>query len=282
MSAVNAVISVTSTVPGEIDPWIASVVPQNNITVPALIAYRLPPPIGDADVSSVGAVACISANMPTVDLDGLLDIPIPPRKWVYEAANALGNPAHSQQPNSIIHPTLADVYLPLSAIEAWQGLRTAVEERSAWNNAIKTLETWKNEEGAADALRAIQTIQWGRPTSGLKYDSRSPIGLLAVFLSFQWLAERHIDLIGLCLTSPPDVVVEASLALDVMRLGIEPTMVTPPALVRLQEEHLAGRCNRIFFPTNIDNSHWIAFCVDIPLMSISYGTCTYSSYPCTG
>ena len=125
----------------------------------------------------------------------------------------------------------------------------------------------------------IKILQWGRPTSGLRgTDTQLPISILAGFLSNQWLSEHHLDLIGLCLNAPPDIVVEASLATTVKGLvgkTVEQVLAVQP-LGQLQEEVQSGQCKRIFFPTNINNVHWVVFCVCTASRTIYYSMPTSS------
>lgn len=249
-------------------------VPPEHLTVPELLESRLPPLIKESSVDSATAVSSLSIEKPNCQDETLLDIAMPPRGWVAEVAEVLKDSMHCPEASSIAHPVRPNTYLPFDVVYLWQILRSPVEQRTAWSIALEYLNRWKKEPNAAAAQDAIKTIKWGRPTSGLRgTDARSPIGILALFLSLRWLAERHLDLIGLCLSAPPDVVVEVSLATTVKALVGKTTeqilAVTP--LDRLRQEVQAGRCKRIFFPTNIDNVHWVAFCVCTTTKTIRYG-----------
>lgn len=265
----------------EIDEWIRTVIPPMDLLIPDLLTFRLPSLIKETSLSSADAVASLSLESPTVELDALLDIPMPPRKWVSEVSEVLGDHADTVKVNSIQHPTEDSTYLPLSAVRLWDALAGAVEQREAWSVAMQSLERWEDDPNAAAARTLIATVQWGRPTSGLRgSDARSPIGILATLLSNQWLSERHLDIIGRCLNAPPDIVVEASLATTVKALeGKSSEDITAvPELERLRKEVDEGRCNRIFFPTNINNTHWIVFCVNIKTRTIAYGVSIYSFF----
>lgn len=260
--------------PSVIRKQILELVPSPDVLVPDLLTSRLPPLIKETTIDPAAAVSCISLNSPGVELDALLDLPMPPRKWVNELRDALVDLASQEEYKSIKHPTGQDVYLPLSAVDLWESLAVAVEQREAWSVAMQSLERWRSVPGAATALKMIGTIQWGRSVSGLRgSDARSRIGLLAGFLSLQWLSERHLDLLGLCLNAPPDVVVEVSLATVVKALEGRSTeqVLAVPELAQLQRQVEAGQCDRIFFPSNINNIHWVAYCVNTRTRTISYG-----------
>ena len=146
------------------------------------------------------------------------------------------------------------------------------------------------------ATQLIEGLEWGTTVWPL-VESSTMVGLLAELLSTRWVRDRHLDLWGIYLThcagdQARDYYIAGVLTSQLLKdLPAEKDKKKPwthqGMLVETLDMVIREKYQRVLLPANINNNHWILFCIDFVKRSIIYGMthqptmyeCVYSPRP---
>jgi hypothetical protein len=258
-----------------------NVLPLPTITISELIAVQGLPPILRAPLEQLPTQRrCLTTVNTRWSDDELLRSPIPALRWLGPLLVELrGRVASGNPPISLKHPSVDGLYLPVWVAAFWDLAYDAVNQRDTW---VKSVE-WLRQQNApgghiSRAMALMNETPWGRKVSGAT-ETDIPLGILAEFISDQWLRERHFDMATSWMRDRGGVrsrwwygpVYFASLIQQLPAPSKQVPAEYPRALKDCYHSIREGAFDRLVFPAHINGNHWIAFRVDLTERSFCYG-----------
>ena len=223
-------------------------------------------------------VPCLLDDSVQWTVDGILNMPIPPQQWTSDLELVIKAQLHTgARPNSVQHPTISSLCLPLWVVEFWKSILSAHSQMEVWKEAA----TWLLGEAArgedvSGAEELFRRVPWGTKLWMLT-ESDTLIGLLAELLSTEWLRERHLDLFSIYLTSRvgegADEWFVGGIYVTEMLKRINPKTALPEigALAELSKQLIQGKYKKVLLPANINDNHWILVLINLDKRTIVYG-----------
>ena len=254
-----------------------------------LIQVGYPSLLEGSGVDLPSAESCIVNNLVNWTEGGLLQSPVPPRKWLGTLDIELNRRLRrvdSTPPVSLRHPTVTDLYVPLWAVNFWHSLRNVVEQHDKWKRAQKWIEDQGKQGvdiGGVDEL--LQRLSWGMTISA-PIQSNASIGIFADLLSTtSWLSESHIDVFASYLTfrigGPASGLWVGGVHLSVLLKALPPKpdweTDAAKALDHFEDIFARGGFTQLIFPANVNGNHWILFSVDVAGRAFCFGSSSYLS-----
>lgn len=274
---------------------VAALVPPPSAFVPELVKAQLPRVIPELQMRRISAEHHLVDLKITGALSDVLKGPIPHRTWIATLQAELTKAQASRRTvTAIKHPTDRELVLPLWALPIWDSIAVACQERMRWTQVMDWLKPGNHRAEDQQSLERVRAIlarlPWGLKTWPLPgLDGESLVGYTARFLSPSWLAERNMDLMGVCLN-----------AAVVAGRGKAHSYVAPVYLATQLQGIGDWDTNRILgnrslcdwnpsqyryihIPANLANSHWVVFLVDTERKTYCWGlsllpTCGDSSH----
>ena len=173
--------------------------PNPNISVKEFVAWPLP--CISLEIISTKVQLWFSKKAPSDNMDALLSRPVPPRDFVEQLDNALGqqwlNGAKSvtdQRFNDGMDP------LPLWVITFWKEALKLNRMQATWRQSLTWLEEQSKKRitgapttsGKAEDIRVQFSLQWN---TSLKYCRKTTTTYqLTRFLGTQWLSDDNINM----------------------------------------------------------------------------------------
>jgi len=200
-AATIAVILVTA---ADIIAEVTTLVPSPSMSVLHLVNAGLPEVIAEHDLKRFQPGRHLVNAKITGTLPQVLKGPIPHRTWLASLQMELTKAQKSgRKVTAIKHPTKANLVLPLWVLPVWDSIAVASQERMLWVEANDWLRPGKHrpddQELVEEARGLMERIPWGMKAWALYgNDAESHMGFLAIFLSVSWLAERNLNIMGIC------------------------------------------------------------------------------------
>ena len=263
-------------------------IPPPTVTVSSLLATNLPALVHSSAVDLRPAKLCITDLAAHWTVEELLRAPIPPRKWLGDLEITLKSKWFTcARVTSVLHPKISNLYLPLWVGNFWYSLVEAAEQKKKWRKAVGWVSGQVQDAGAYEARELMGRIPWGtRLWVLVGADSSSFVGVLAKLLSDNWLVERHLDTLisylnfragedrkgaGECWVGD----VYFSACLKRFYRATKKAISTDWDLNKYKDAITAHGYKRLLFPANLNNTHWIAFSVDLEKKEFCFGTPSY-------
>ena len=153
-------------------------------------------------------------------------------------------------------------------------------QRSQWRIA----DDWLKTQGTCsidvdEARELLGRVPWGMTIWAIN-ESTLSIGPLTELLSTKWLWERYIDIYRAYLASCTEAhVVEwwigevyfSSLIVALPEELPPGPIVSSSSLADYQMQITTGGYKHLLFPANVDNKHWVVFCVDVEGRGLCFG-----------
>ena len=279
---------------------VQALVPPPTAFVPDLIRAQLPTVIPEDKMKAIPANCCLVKALTSGSLPEVLGMEIPHKTWLASLRDGLEmvGRLHPASVTAIKHPTVSDLYLPLWALDVWDSIAVACQERMRWVQATEWLEPDQHRAEDMEAIESARSIMakipWGMMAWALPgSDGASLPGFLARFLSLSWLAERNIDLMGVrCNAIAAADPARSNNHVAIVYLGLQLQGIGKWNDEKIQSnKDLHGwkalaaekELRYIHIPVNLDNSHWVIFCVDLDKKTFCWGqslASTCSHFPC--
>ncbi|KAJ7245054.1 hypothetical protein C8J57DRAFT_1082457 [Mycena rebaudengoi] len=227
-----------------------------------------------------------SDDEPTTDTALLTGRSIPPAK-VLELLGRKSGQAWLNGAKSMADPRFNDGAdrFPLWTLTFWKEMTDVIAEQKSWKRSIKWLENegGKCKDGdtkvAIDAARAeLKTMGWKAP---LTYERGTTSTLdLREFLGTVWLKTTNINImmedLAERVASDPEladkaIVAQLAFADEVLGLKKGESTKRTSILHQYEREVKENGKEKIIFPANIGNKHWVAGVVDFIKKSIDFG-----------
>lgn len=263
---------------------VLDLVPSSTITVASLLKTTVPAILYPSVVSLPSAEACLTDHVPCWTVEELLKAPIPPRIWLSDLEITVKKKWFTRPGvASIRHPTISSLYLPLWAGNFWYSLIGVVEQKEEWRKAECWVSSQLRDTKVYEARELMRRIPWGMRIWVLTgVDSSSVVGVLAELLSTKWLRERHLDTLASYLNFRGSRDgkgarecwvgdVYFSICLKQVYRATKTSVSNHWDLTKYQDTISTHGYKRLFFPANIDGSHWIVFSVDLIKNEFCYG-----------
>lgn len=271
----------------EIIAEVTARVPPPAAPVPELANAQLPRVIPEDDLKKILAKDCLVDLPISGGLSDMLEGPIPHKTWLAALRAELDKAKDSQRTvTALQHPTEVDLILPLWALPVWDSIAVASQQRMLWAQAIDWLKPGNHRaEDQQDVERArtlIARIPWGMMAWALPgWEAKSHVGFLARYLSFSWLGERNVDLMGICCNATAmEDGYKARGYMAPVYLGAQLQGIGGWDAQRIRENSGLGRwrdlaaekdLRYIHIPVNLASSHWIVFGIDIENQKYYWG-----------
>jgi hypothetical protein len=163
----------------------------------------------------------------------------------------------------------------------WESLTTVVEQKERWRRAYAWLESVGQREQVNAAKELIERTPWGARIWILcPIEDWMLVGFLAVLLSTEWLAERHLNAYAAYLNPHARAANNGIWVTDVYlsivfkavhKKGVKAVRESFN-LAKFHREIVEGGYKTLFILANLDSIHWIVFRVDLQRKEIGYGT----------
>ena len=265
---------------------VLGLIPSDSITVSSLLEKTLPNLLQSSAANLRSVDSCVSHIAARWTIEELLKAPIPPRTWLGDLDITLKKRWFTPctRVNSVRHPTILDLRLPLWIGRFWYSLVGAVEQKKEWRRAEGWVLCQEQDEKAYEARELMRRIPWGMRVHILAgADSSSFVGVLARFLSANWLAERNLDTLVSHLNfrarnemggAGEYWVGDVYLSICVKRMyrAAKKDINANWDLTKYQNEITKHGHKRLLFPANLNGNHWIVFGVDLVKSQFCYGT----------
>ena len=279
----------------------AAYIPKDNLTVNNFIRTKLP--TQSAELWPIKATDCYSPNFPTVGWDTLAYHSIPSPQMLRALEDSLGQ-AWFDGARSIIDWRYNDgqEYIPFWAVSYWRRIGVIITKQTIWLRAVRWVEkNLRSSQPPDDEMdKALETVYpmfdhlpWNGP---LPYLRRNVTTVdLAPFLGTNWLNDDHINMMVEDLNSRVSVdetlrgkVIIAPLVfahnLRVQQLT-KGYIEKPKYLDRIIQMVTSNRLERLYFPVNINENHWITAYINFDKHVFGYGklithTDSYSNSRC--
>lgn len=268
------------------------------LEIPTTARQRLPPPtlpVADfiqvklpqqsAEIIMSKTKFWFSCDEPSTNPVTLTTRPIPPESFLEKLEQDLGQ-AWFDGARSIIDKRFnnATDRLPFWVIGFWKALAGLVQKQERWKTSLRWLET---EEKATTDPGTIQAIHNARmasevlPCDVLLLGNHRSIDL-AKFLSREWLWDQHIDMLmhGLADQVAADQDLKKKVVIAPIQFSIQITATsksktytidTATLLCRYQKHLKENDIEKLYFPVNINEIHWIAGLINFEKKEISFG-----------
>jgi len=286
-----AIVAITA---AEIIAQVSALVPPSSASILDLISANLPDVIPEHTLDSIQS----SDHLVDLEISGtlahVLNGPIPHKTWLARLKIDLEEVQRSGRTVAAIkHPMLEDLIVPLWALPVWYSIADASDERMLWIKARDWLrpgnhreEDWELVEGARNLMGRMP---WGMKAWALHAnESDSYIGFLARFLSYSWLGNRDIDIMGICCNA---AIVERGrntthhVAPAYLGAMIQWIPEWPPEKTRINRDVVEWRdlviekgYRYIHIPVNLSNVHWVVYLIDMEDESYSWGLLLVLTY----
>lgn len=263
---------------------ILDLIPSPTISVSSLLEKKLPALLHPSAVNLQPAESCMTDSTARWTVKELFEAPIPPRKWLSNLEISLRKKwlTHTRV-NSIRHPTISGLYLPLWAGNFWYSVVEAVEQKEGWKKAERWISGEVQDAGVYEVRKLMGRIPWGMKIWALAgANSFSAVGVLARLLSTEWVAERHLDTLASylnfcasrgrkggeeCLVGD----VQLSICLKRVYRATKKSISDDWDLKKYQNTITENGYKRLLFPANLNGKHWIVFSVDLVKNEFCYG-----------
>ncbi|KAF8207331.1 hypothetical protein K438DRAFT_1962263 [Mycena galopus ATCC 62051] len=224
---------------------------------------------------------------PATDISFLKHRSIPPTA-VLDLLSRKSGQAWLNGKKSIADPRFNDGTdrFPLSTLTFWIEMSAVIQQQAGWKRSIQWLDNERKKSQDNDTAHVIDracvelvTMGWNVP---LTYGRQSISTLdLREFLGTVWLTTNNVDImmedLAERVASDPELadrVIVAPLAFTNAVLGArkgEYTKGKAQLLHRYESEIKEKKKEKIVFPANVGNYHWIAGVIDFPNNSIDFG-----------
>jgi hypothetical protein len=276
--------AVTFEVATEIPDNVRNHMPVFAMTIPLLLTYPFPTFLNE-NTTLPEPKASITNHHVSETADGIFVAPVPPNEWCFNLDVILRNSWGIREDiQSIQHPTVQDLYLPLWALEFWSEMRRAVGQQTRWKQAL----TWVM--GRPDSLERKKVIElfgripWGMGQGQSAILGTNPlIGNFADLLSFNWIRQTHLDVTARVFnrTASHEWWVGDSSFAPCLKSVLKESrnnMAENLVLQDLMNTITHRKATHLIFPVNLDNNHWIVAHVNLEKQTYSYGA--FSPYWC--
>ena len=265
-----------------IPPDQASLLPAPHIPVSQLLGLDLPSQ--PARLTFEKAPKTFSQELPTDTLVGITwSRPIPPPPFLKDLESAFGQ-AWFNGAQSIVDSRYKQSRLPLHALTYWSEMSRTLMKKATWRKAVVWLDKLDEKfvsTGLSQRARGfMDTLAWGEDLRVL--GAATTTDALARLLSDQWLHDEAVDMLTTNLANRvlanPELscnTIVTTLAFQhcVMATYVHGCPIEQDSMHHALKARLVdGQKKRLFFPINVDNNHWVAFCVNFVDRTISYGT----------
>ncbi|KAJ7708426.1 hypothetical protein B0H16DRAFT_1481388 [Mycena metata] len=172
---------------------------------------------------------------------------------------------------------------PLETLTYWGNMAEVIEEQSTWkrtvnwvNNELKKAKDGDTKSALEDVRTELGSMGWKAP---LPYCNRTTTTLdQAEFLGSVWLRTTNVDIMMEDLrervASDPELaakVIVAPLAFSDAILGLKKGGEGNKLLKSYEREIREGGKEKIIFPANIGNQHWVGGEMDFKQATIGFG-----------
>ena len=257
---------------------VSAQIPSPTDSVASLLNRTTFPPMSSGSVEPLPATLCVLDETVPWTIDGILETPVPPQEWTSDLELEIKARMHTgARPNSVQHPTIPGLRLPLWIVEFWKSVSSARSEKQEWDRAATWLmgQAARGEE-VSEAEKLFRRIPWGAKLWMLS-EADTLIGLLAELLSTGWLRERHLDLFSIYLTDRAGEGECEWLAGGVYvtellkRINPAEPLLGHGTLAGFAKEVIEGKYKKVLLPANINGNHWIIFFINLDKRTLAYG-----------
>lgn len=252
--------------------------PNRAMTIPELLNAELPVQI--PVLVTAPAWECFRIEEPNEDLTVLKTRPIPPQQWLHDAVAAFGQ-AWFDGARSIVDWRFKQSRLPFWVLTYWQALQEPIRDQAQWNVAQEWLDLHSRGKAHVDAagrvLSSMHALSWGAEITAL--NSNTPVRTLLRLLSDEWLDDEIINMSMRLLSTRCRSDEQKRTSIIIAPLSFWSLIQSSDgrgsfgnALLR-RYKHLIqeGGRTRLYFPSHINNNHWVPFEIDFTRRTVAYG-----------
>ncbi|KAJ7670785.1 hypothetical protein DFH06DRAFT_980885 [Mycena polygramma] len=227
-----------------------------------------------------------SKEEPTTDISLLEGRSIPPVA-VLDLLGRKSGQAWLDGAKSIADPRFNDGKdrFPLGTLSFWKEMADIIKQQGTWKRGVQWVENERQKCKDGDTKAALEHVRAELETMGWKvsltYDRGSTSTMdLADFLGSVWLGTTHIDMMMEDLAdrvaSDPELrakvlVVRLSFSQQILRAKGKYTKNWAPELHQYEREVKDEGKEKIIFPVNIGNKHWVTGEMDFKNETIGFG-----------
>ncbi|KAI0329285.1 hypothetical protein GY45DRAFT_1253214 [Cubamyces sp. BRFM 1775] len=221
-------------------------------------------------------------ELPTETLQGVnfQMRPIPPKPFIEKLEQSFGQ-AWFDGAHSIVDSRYKQSRLPLYVLTYWREMSRVLEKGAKWRLTSRWLNQHvRRQEDLVNKVHALlEVLPWGADLRA--YGAATTTDTLALLLSNAWLDDELIDMLSNHLASrirrDPHLTSKVAVAtlsfqhcILASYTGKNPPGSLPAFLYQLKQRIVDG-VQRLYFPVNLDNAHWVAFCIDFETRTICHG-----------
>ncbi|OJT12062.1 hypothetical protein TRAPUB_11400 [Trametes pubescens] len=229
-----------------------------------------------------------SSRIPTDNHDVLRARSVPPVQTLLILKDGLAGAAGSGS-RSFLDPRFSDEPTPLWMVTYWMQVTQALQVREDWKLSYRWLEEARGHQDptvsqlATQALQTLTHLPWNSKVDG----AHGAVGRdLAAVLSDSWLSTTVIkslmQIVAHRLAADPtlretievhDLTVYETLRKCTVEWDQYETARCFTALRALASrlEHPSHRLKLVFLPWNINDNHWVVYCLDVEAREVRYG-----------
>ena len=258
----------------------ATYIPQDELVVNQFIKKDIP--TQSAELWPIKAADCFSPNNPTIAWDMLARRTVPSSQILTTLESALGQ-AWFDGAKSVIDWRYNDgqEYLPFWVIQYWRRISVVSRKQMTWSRAVNWIEknlrsSKPHEEKMENALEKVFPIfdhlPWNTPLPYLRRNVTTAD--LAPFLGTNWLNDDHINMMV------EDINHRISLNKNLRgKILVAPLVFATNIQLNRGSKYLdrivqmvaSKELEKLYFPVNINENHWITAYVDFTAHSFGYG-----------
>lgn len=262
------------------------------VPIPQLLAARIPNamlvdqlPTG----ASTSAKSCIVKKDLNFNMEDVFTAEIPPEGWLKAAENlvrlrlerlSVRSRTEDDNRTHVAHPINSRLVFPPWIVRAWGALLQIVTVRDSWRDTMRWLDVQGDCELSRTARELIEKTSWGTTITELSIPADIVfVSALTRLASRRWLNDGNIKLIVAMLTKtlPTPCKVWISDAALPTRLRGRYRAQGADAFIRCGDlRHVAERLisegyELVLMPTNLAESHWVLFKVNLVKKTLSWG-----------
>ncbi|KAJ7034214.1 hypothetical protein C8F04DRAFT_1350091 [Mycena alexandri] len=261
----------------------AAMIPDGNLPVIEFAAQVLPHISSELVYGE--SQLWFSEDEPSTDISVLRGRSIPPIA-VLKLLSKKSGQAWLSGAKSVADPRFneGEDRFSLSTVSYWWTMAEIIEEQGLWKRGIQWLDNECRKDVDGETKLVIDNVREELKTLGWKVPLTYCRGTastmdLAQFLSTVWLKTNNIDImmedLAARVASDPelkDKVIVAPLAFSDTILGVKKGAYEKQGLLRRYEREIRDEGKeRIIFPVNIGNKHWVAGEMDFNTQMIGFG-----------
>jgi hypothetical protein len=267
-------------------------IPDRGCTVAELLAARIPSTAEWAHVGTIVSELLVTEE-PNVNADEITGMDVLSQSFIDQVLAALMSQLRAgiYGTRSIRHPTLPNVYLPLWAPRLMRSLHENTTEYRGWMTSREFLRTHAATSNAASrALDALDLVVWGSSFQVPGTRTFAPVANLRALVTpdglhqESWLVDDVLDfgtghlrnLLSRHDAEQTTTRIENIAFYQYISTRVGTSRSRTPSLSRSRflqgmREFRSGGGVYVYFIVNVNDDHWVTYCINYSDMTISSG-----------